>query len=593
MSRVKNLIRIVKNYKFHSLFVRNFIMILLVVMIPLSMLSLFFHYKNSESMYKEISRTNQDYAYTVRNITDTIVKEARSLTINTALQDRVLNYVSNPSAENSSIATALIEQCNSYTNIIEHLHSIYIYGEGSDNILTDYGVFDFKNFSDNGWYEEYTKINSENTVIYARAKNNYYPYFITIIHPVYATDVDKMGAVVVNINIQKMADIFHALDMNVLSSQNFYITDENSRIIYSEEQKQILKNINDTEILSEMFEARKKGKNLFESDNTTYMFSEIESQFFNWSYHCVVPMTSFSSLSKSVTTYLLILITISLIVGIFGAFYLSVKTFRPIENILELIDSPTTAISQKHLHSSFQNESAYILNHISKTLTTNEQLKEELDMRLMLLKHSQIVVLQSQINPHFLFNTLDTINWMAIDAFEGENDISEALSVLGELFKLNIDTSNYITDLKSELNYTKQYTKILKLRHKDVFTINWNIQDGIDECKIPRLVLQPLIENALYHGIKPARRKGHIDLTIFKENKSINIKITDNGLGMEPSKLRELSCELDEDYMFGGSHVGLKNINQRIKLIYGNEYGVKISSDENGTVVIIKIPATQ
>lgn len=592
MFRLKKLTQIIKNYKFHSLFVRNFIIILLVVMIPLGLLSVFFHYQNIDSMYNEISRTNQDYAYTIRNITDTIIKEAQSLTINTALQDRVLNYVSNPTPEDSVTSRRLIEHCNSYTTVIEHLHSIYIYGNDSDTILTDYGVFSFENFSDIGWYDEYKKIDKESTLIFARAKNDYYPYFITIIHPVYATDVDKMGAVVVNINIQKITEIFQALDMNTLSSQSFYITDENERIICSEEQKYIFKNVRENEFFSEMFDAREKNRNMFESENKTYMFSEIKSQFFNWHYHCIVPMTSFSSLTNSVTMYLSILITLSLLVGIFGAFYLSVRTFRPIENILDLIDSPTNDKKTKALPSSYQNESAYILNHISKTLTTNKQLKEELDMRLMLLKHSQIVVLQSQINPHFLFNTLDTINWMAIDKFEGENDISDALSVLGKLFKLNIDTSDYITDLKSELNYTKQYTKILKLRHKDVFTINWNIQDGIDECKIPRLVLQPLIENALYHGIKPARRKGHIDLSIAKYDKVIVISISDNGLGIEATKLAELSSELEEDYMFGGSHVGLKNINQRIKLIYGNEYGVKIKSDENGTIVTIIIPIT-
>lgn len=592
MSRLKKLAQSVKNYKFHSLFVRNFIIIFLVVMIPLGMISLFFHHKNIESMYSEISRTNQDYAYTVRNITDTIVKEAQALTINTALQDSVLNYVSNPTSDESATSRALVETCNSYTNIIEHLHSIYIYGEGSNSILTDYGVYDFNNFSDTGWFEEYKKINKEKTAIFARAKNDYYPYFITIIHPVYATDSDKMGAVIVNINIQKVAEVFHALDMNTLSTQNFYITDGNDRIIYSEEQKYMLKNVSENKIISEIFKAREQNKNMFESDNITYIFSEIKSQFFPWHYHCVVPMTSFSSLTDSVKMYLTILIIISFIVGIFGAFYLSVRTFRPIENILELIDSPSNDKKPKTLPASYQNESAYILNHISKTLTTNKQLREELDMRLMLLKHSQIVVLQSQINPHFLFNTLDTINWMAIDEFEGENDISEALTVLGELFKLNIDTSNYLTDLKSELIYTKQYTKILELRHKDIFTISWNVQDGLEDCKTPRLVLQPLIENALYHGIKPTRRKGHIDLSIVKADDNIVITISDNGLGMEATKLAELSSELEKDYMFGGSHVGLKNINQRIKLIYGNEYGVKIKSDENGTVVTIIIPTT-
>lgn len=590
MSRLKTLAQNIRNYKIHSLFVRNFILIFLVVMIPLDILSLFFHNRNTESMYNEISRTNQNYAYTVRNINDTIMNEARTLTINTALLDKVVRYASNPDSAPYSELNALMEYCYSYTNTLKHLHSIYIYGDGAKNILTDYGVFDFKNFSDHGWYDKYLNLDKEETVIFARAKNNYYPFFITIIHPIYPTDVDKKGAVVVNINIQQMTDVFYSLDMNSLSTQKFYITDDNQNVIYSEEQRDLLKKAEATPILSDIFKARENSETTFEANNTTYMFSEINSQFFNWQYHCIVPMASFTPLTKSVTDYLLILMTISLIVGLFGASYLSIRTFRPIENIIELIDTPSDKRKKEFLSSPHQNESTYILNHISKTLTTNEQLKEELDMRLMLLKHAQIVVLQSQINPHFLFNTLDTINWMAIDKFDGENDISEALTVLGDLFKRNIDTSNYITDLKSELAYTEQYTEILKLRHKDIFTISWNVQEGLDECKIPRLVLQPLIENALYHGIKPTRKKGHIDLKIEKENENIIITIKDDGLGMESSKLRELTEALEEDYMFGSSHVGLKNINQRIKLIYGNEYGVKIMSNESGTTVTLMLP---
>lgn len=592
MSRLRSLFQNIKNYKLQSLFVRNFIIIFLVVMIPLDILTIFFHNRNMKSMYNEISRTNQNYAYTVRNITDTIMSEARTLTKNTAKLDKVITYASRPDSTNFSELDSLMEYCHSYTNTLKHLHSIYIYGDGADTILTDYGIFDFKNFSDHGWYEEYLKLNKEETVIFARKKNNYYPFFITIIHPIYPADVDKKGAVIININIQEMTDVFYSLDMNSLSTQKFYITDDNNTVIYSEEQRDLLKKVEQTAILSNIFKARENNQSTFEAKNTTYMFSEIKSQFFNWHYHCIVPMTSFTPLTKSVTDYLLILMSISLIVGLFGAFYLSIRTFRPIENIIELIDTPSEKRTNDFLTSTHQNESTYILNHISKALATNEQLKEELDMRLMLLKHSQIVVLQSQINPHFLFNTLDTINWMAIDKFDGENDISEALTVLGELFKRNIDTSNYIADLKSELAYTEQYTKILELRHKDIFTISWNVEEGLEDCKTPRLVLQPLIENALYHGIKPTRRKGHIDLNIKKEDKNIIITITDDGLGMESGKLKELTEALEEDYMFGSSHVGLKNINQRIKLIYGNEFGVKVKSDENGTIVTLKFPTT-
>ncbi len=589
MSQFDSLKSSIKHYKFRSIFVRNFIIILIVVMIPLDIISLFFYSNSSKSVRQEIYQTTYNFTYTFRSIIDTLMKEMQTLAINTSMQSEVNTYIFNkPVAGAENIAqTELIDYCKNYTYTHKYLHSIYIYSESTDTILSDTSTWNLADFSDQSWIDEYRTMTHDGILTVLRARNNHYPYFLTIIKPIFSTDTDKTGAIIVNINIQELTKNFQYLDDS--SAQKLYIVNNDNRIIYSEIQDEILCDIRQSELPSAILTAEQEDKFSFSHNGVSYLLAGIESQFFNWQYYCIVPMKLYAARTTTTVLYLLLLMFLSLVVSIIGAFYLSTRTFRPIGSILELISS-TNENSVSLYSDSLENESTYILSRIRSTLAINRQLKEELETKLILLKHAQIVALQSQINPHFMFNTLDTINWMAIDAFDGDNPLSTALTTLADLFKLNIDTSNYLTDLEGELNYAKQYVKILKLRYQEIFDVDWFLDESLVNCKVPRLTLQPLIENALYHGIKPKRANGLITVTIKKENDLMLIQITDDGVGLDASALEQLTNELEQDYLFGAKHVGLKNINQRVKLIYGDEYGIRIESNQAGTTISLRMP---
>jgi len=578
----------IKKYKTKSIFVKNFLVVLLVIMIPLDIVSLLFYANTNKSMRHEIYQSNYNYTYTIHNITDNIMKEMQSLAIIASSQNDIINYlISEPEAGvTNSSQEDVYRYCKNFTYTHKYINSIYVYCESTNTILSDYMVQDFSTYQDNSWFEEYKKINQDEIKIIMRAKNDYYPYFLTIIKPVFVTDTNRMGAVIINVNIQEMAKIFSNLDLP--TDQNIYIVDENGTIVYSENQDEILCNSDSVPIISAINSSEKEDDFSFTADGTTYTYSSIDSKLFNWKYVSAVPMSFYMDRTASVSLLLFILLAVSLVIGAVISFYISTRTYRPIGNIMELISSPEG--DTKLYTDAPKNESSYILSRISNTLQKNRELQEELDIRITLLKHAQIVMLQSQINPHFLFNTLDTINWMAIDELDGENNVSDALTTLGDLFKLNIDTANYLTDLKSEIEYTKKYIEILALRHKDIFTVDWTVGESLYNCKVPRLVLQPLIENAIYHGIKPKRTPGTIQVNISSDENYLTIKVSDDGIGMDRTLLEKLTKEFEQDYVLGGKHVGLKNINQRIKLIYGNEYGVKITSASGITTVYLKMP---
>lgn len=209
------------------------------------------------------------------------------------------------------------------------------------------------------------------------------------------------------------------------------------------------------------------------------------------------------------------------------------------------------------------------------------------------LKLAQTMMLQMQINPHFLGNTLNVINWMAIEMTMCENPVSSAIGKLAKLFKSYSDATDFMTDFEGEIEFTNQYADILKLRYPDTFSLEWDVDEKYLNARVPRIILQPIVENAIYHGIKPLDEKGSVKISSRMENNLFAISVEDSGKGMTEESINKLNSELLTDTETYNGHVGLKNVNQRLKLIYGNDYGVQMEKSQSGGLrVVIRIPYT-
>lgn len=214
-------------------------------------------------------------------------------------------------------------------------------------------------------------------------------------------------------------------------------------------------------------------------------------------------------------------------------------------------------------------------------------------------KEAELKALQSQINPHFLFNTLEAINWMA--QLNNVPEISSTVSDLSDLMEASIGRDDRLITIKEEFSYADKYISLQKRRFGDRIELVKNIQPVVNGVKIPRLLIQPLIENAVYHGIERTRGKGVITLNAIEIEKErcIDIEVIDNGAGMETEDLEQLNerLSLDNDTYFKGlsnkksRSIGIENVNRRIKLFYGENYGLKIKSEVGKfTKVVVTIP---
>ena len=205
-------------------------------------------------------------------------------------------------------------------------------------------------------------------------------------------------------------------------------------------------------------------------------------------------------------------------------------------------------------------------------------------------KDAELALMQTQINPHFLYNTLDTIVWL-IEGNDPEKAVNMVMS-LSEFFRLVLSKGKEYITIQEEEMHIKSYLKIQQVRYRDIMEYEVHIAPELYRYKILKLTLQPLVENSLYHGIKYKRAKGNIVVTGALSEGEIHFKVEDNGVGMEPEELMNLRSEIMKPCKDTGKGFGLANVNERIRMNFGAQYGMRIDSRAGmGTRVEIVIPA--
>jgi two-component system sensor histidine kinase YesM len=206
-------------------------------------------------------------------------------------------------------------------------------------------------------------------------------------------------------------------------------------------------------------------------------------------------------------------------------------------------------------------------------------------------KNSELSVLQAQINPHFLYNTLESIKMKAL--MEDQPEISKMISSLGSLFRWSVKTKDKFVAIDEELDYISSYLDLIQFRYGNKLEIRIEFAEDILDLEIPKLLLQPIVENSVIHGIEPSEGLKCIYLSGKRIGDIVEISVYDNGVGMSEEDLSELISGLDnrqENTDYYG--IGVRNVHQRIRLIFGNEYGLDITSKvDAGTTVHIRIPA--
>ncbi len=216
-----------------------------------------------------------------------------------------------------------------------------------------------------------------------------------------------------------------------------------------------------------------------------------------------------------------------------------------------------------------------------------QRLMEEVRQEQIILRKTELNALQAQINPHFLYNTLSSIAWMCEEGRSA--DAVGMVNALGQLFRISISKGHELIPIEKELQHAQSYLQIQNVRYKNQFYYEFDVDERCLPYFCNKITLQPIIENAIYHGIDRMVEKGRITISVHMEKENILMAVEDNGVGMTEEKCREILNHESGDK----SGIGIKNVNDRIQIYFGKAYGISIVSEEDeGTRVEIRIPKT-
>ena len=299
----------------------------------------------------------------------------------------------------------------------------------------------------------------------------------------------------------------------------------------------------------------------------TYLY-EIDIENTNWSLKSIANMNDLITLKKNFSHMVITIFLVSLVFSSVIAFIAITKFLRPLIKLEKHMQEFETTLSEFYL----KEDTGYEINNLIEHF--NAMIR-----KIKYLREYEIKALHSQINPHFLYNTLDTIIWMA--EFKDEKKVIAITKALANFFRISLSNGNEMILLKDEIKHVQEYLFIQKQRYEDKLSYFFHIDETLLSAEVPKIILQPVVENSIYHGIKNIPGNGLIEIDVYKKDDSINISVKDNGIGFKKSKNFKKS-------KIGG--VGIQNVDKRIKFYYGKKYGIFISKPNEGAEVIIKIP---
>lgn len=341
----------------------------------------------------------------------------------------------------------------------------------------------------------------------------------------------------------------------------------------------------------DLVEKEKSGSTIAAKDEEQYLIFKKSIPHMNW---WIVEYFSINNLYKPVFDMKLITystIIISVFVCIFASLFVSHRISSPIHRMRRKMYEIEKGNFEEEFITNSKDEIGELANGFNHMLTQIKQLIHSVTLQEKLKKQAEITALQLQINPHFIYNTLESINSLARK--NKEIEISRLIVLLGRLLRLSISSFEEEVQIKQEMTYTKYYLEIQRFRMRNQLDYELNIDPEIENHMTVKWILQPIVENAVVHGLDPLGY-GKITITGYQEEETIIFSVTDNGIGIDPLSLEKIQQQLQyksEELTKYKRKVGIFNVQTRLKLHYGPSYGVSIDSDlGKGSYIKIIIP---
>ncbi len=583
---------------YRAFFVKHLATFLIPMLIPILVLGTLSTFMIQQYIKEDIDHNNMNLLKQTKENLELIFNELDSLNLHIVASAtefvNLRNMLQKPWLESDDY-----KKLASLKNFIEspniarpYIDSIYIYLSNDRNQFitsTVGGLVGLGDFHDTSWFQSFNDHREQESVwVEARTIRKYnvekiptYADLITMYRKITVTDGSE-GVIVLNIKTDYIEN--YLANLSTMKDQGLFIIDKNNKLIF-QNKKFALPEPDIAQIISEprSFFAMELGREPF-------VVSKLASDKYDWTFVSIIPKASLYQVPMELSFTALAMLVLSVIAGTVLAYYLTKKNSKDIKAIITILQSAEHGRPLPPLPSRVKDVYSYIIHRLLKNFLEHNYLKVQLSERKYKAQAMKFAALQSQLNPHFLFNTLETINWKAISMTGRPNELNHMVENLADILRYSLDDQHKMVSLQKEIIYTLSYMEIQRIRYKDRFDVIWDYAEDVTKYHVMKLILQPLIENSLYHGIKEAG-KCLIKIKIRSVSKSLlQISVIDNGIGIVPEKLREIREKLDSNSE-QTKHIGLYNTHTRLKLTYGEQYGLVLQSKFGwGTAVHLFIP---
>lgn len=584
-----------------KLFFKILVIILITLLVPISIIGTYSYIFSEIYAEDAVINSNMNMLTHISDTLELILNEIDAISMQYSFDTNILQYYKNIvtsqdfNYENMSRINDLNTNIRLTITSKPYIKSVYIYynNQGGYFLSSDKGLQNIDGISDNSWYGILLE-RAKNISAWTEIRSTYDRFtekntdIISIIRAIPLESIEKQGAIVVNLDTDYFNKMIKNIEKNKL--KYFFVADSSGTIITGS----AIKNRALPPLLLEHILQNSSGYYFGDFEGEQCLISHISSKFYNWKYITITPLSMIYSEPNRIRKITFVIIGGSLLIGTIIALALSKAFYIPVKRMVSMIKQAQTGSEIPTIEIRNKDEYDYIAYNLLQGFLNQRNLQKEVSDRALKLKEAEMLALQSQINPHFLFNTLESVNWTAIKLLGDQNDISYLTSALSDLLRYSIDDPDVLVSLEEEIKHAENYIKMLSYRYRNRFDMRWDIDKSILHHKTIKLLLQPLIENAIYHGIKETNKKGHIKITGRLYADRILLCILDNGKGMARDALLNLRTSLSDTRKTQYDHIGVFNVNQRLRLKFGKEYGLQIRSKENwGTLVKVFIPNTQ
>jgi two-component system sensor histidine kinase YesM len=596
---------------------KTFFLIMLVPIIILSTLSTFFLYSESKNAANEKSVNTLNIIY---DNLDVVLSSS-------AYQYELLTY--NPRLV-LSLEKILFNDTFDYNDVIflnsirttlsaiplshEYIASIYLYLDGADKFYSsDEGAVELSNTRDTDWHTSYTNSTDDMRLWVERREYKQYEYmdaykYITVFQKL----ANIQGVVVVNISANKFERV---LDNAVSDRGLIFLLDDAGQILCSNNtntegnssQDQTI----DPSIIQEATKSTTKGKWL-KFNGRSHIANMRKLDDYGISFLSLVPAQSLFEQMLGSTLVLAGAILTNCVLSVVLAYIITKRNFQQIEHIIKTFDSaengflqtPSSHILEEEKSteeyttiendrtaplSSAKDEYDLILNNVITLFLQSSSLKRDLAENIYKQKLSEMAALQLQINPHFLFNTLQMLDFEVTKEVGKRSNSNNIIQNLSDILKYSLQNPESPVQLHDEILYLKKYADIQKHRLGERFIIYYEIDETLNTMPVLRLMLQPLLENSIIHGIEPnSNKKVYIKIKVYQHGSNAYFKVIDNGTGLSVLEIKNLYSRINAK---DSENIGLTNINRRLTLKYGNDSALHILSKKGkGTCISFVLP---